>query len=79
MMKRGSQNVLPSSSPRDKPLSDRSPGLTSMKPIGAPHPEGNSQGPGSFDGSHISPEIRARLSDLTPELAAGVRRVADTK
>ena len=35
--------------------------------------------PGAPAGSHISPEIRAELGKLTPELAAGVRRVADTK
>lgn len=29
------------------------------------------------DGSHISPAIRADLGKLTPELAAGIRRVAD--
>jgi hypothetical protein len=31
------------------------------------------------DGSHISPEVRADLGKLTPELAAGVRRVADSR
>lgn len=40
-------------------------------------PEGNAQTPDSFDGSRVSPEIRNRLDDLDPELARGVRRVAD--
>jgi hypothetical protein len=41
---------------------------------------GNFQGPRPpADASHISPEVRADLGKLTPELAAGVRRVADTK
>jgi hypothetical protein len=31
----------------------------------------------NFDGSHISDDVRARLNELDPELAAGVRRVAD--
>lgn len=30
-------------------------------------------------GPHISSEVRADLGNLDPELAAGVRRVADTK
>jgi hypothetical protein len=30
-------------------------------------------------GPHISEPVRAKLKDLDPELAAGVRRVADTK
>lgn len=30
-------------------------------------------------GPHISPEVRADLGKIDPELAAGVRRVADTK
>jgi hypothetical protein len=30
-------------------------------------------------GPHISQEVREKLKDLDPELAAGVRRVADTK
>jgi hypothetical protein len=38
---------------------------------------GVSQQPGDYDGSRISPEIRARLGDLTPELAAGIRKQAD--
>jgi hypothetical protein len=30
-------------------------------------------------GPHISDAVRAKLTDLDPELAAGVRRVADSK
>jgi hypothetical protein len=30
-------------------------------------------------GPHISDAVRAKLADLDPELAAGVRRVADSK
>jgi hypothetical protein len=30
-------------------------------------------------GPHISDPVRANLKDLDPELAAGVRRVADSK
>ena len=30
-------------------------------------------------GPHISPSVREALKDIDPELAAGVRRVANTK
>jgi hypothetical protein len=35
--------------------------------------------PSAPSGPHISPEVRAKLKDLDPELAAGVRRVAGSK
>ena len=37
----------------------------------------NEQTPQSYDGSRISPEIRGQLGNLTPELAKGIRNVAD--
>jgi hypothetical protein len=40
------------------------------------HP-GNAQVPESFDNSRISPEIRQALRDQDPQIARGVRRVAD--
>jgi hypothetical protein len=42
-----------------------------------PTPPGNAQVPESFDNSRISPEIRQGLRDQDPEIAKGVRRVAD--
>jgi hypothetical protein len=41
------------------------------------YPEGPAQTPQSFDNSRISPPIRSSLRDLDPELARGVRKVAD--
>jgi hypothetical protein len=35
--------------------------------------------PAAPTGPHISDPIREKLGDLDPELAAGVRRVADAK
>jgi hypothetical protein len=35
--------------------------------------------PPSQPGTHISQAVRAALKDQDPEIAAGVRRVADTK
>jgi hypothetical protein len=38
---------------------------------------GNSQEPGNYDGSRITPEIRGDLKNFVPEIAKGVRAVAD--
>lgn len=38
---------------------------------------GNSQAPADFDRSRIAPEIRQGLKDQSPEIAAGVKAVAD--
>jgi hypothetical protein len=35
--------------------------------------------PPAPSGPHISPAVREGLKDIDPELAAGVRRVADSK
>lgn len=40
---------------------------------------GNTATTGSYDGSRITPELRGALKDLDPELAAGIRKVADAK
>jgi hypothetical protein len=37
---------------------------------------GISQLPGDFDKSRLAPEVRAGLKDQSPEIAAGIRRVA---
>jgi hypothetical protein len=37
----------------------------------------NGQPASKYDDSHLSVDVRAQLGKLTPELAAGVRRIAD--
>jgi hypothetical protein len=67
--------------PAKTPPSTPNPSQTNTYPnVGRPLPPlRNAQGPGSYDGSHLSPDVRRALSDLDPDLAAGIRRVADTK
>jgi hypothetical protein len=47
------------------------------RPPAVPPSQSAQNGQAPWDGSHASREVRAKLGDLTPELAAGVRRVAD--
>jgi hypothetical protein len=54
---------------------NKSPGPC-LGPLTVGDPRSNNDEPPA---DHISPPIRADLSKLTPELAAGVRRVANTK
>jgi hypothetical protein len=37
----------------------------------------NTQGPNDFDSSRINPAVRRALSDHSPEIREGVKRVAD--
>jgi hypothetical protein len=64
----------------------RARGTMAAQPSGAdkPSPKVESVGmtvakPPAPTGPHISQEIRSELGKLTPELAAGIRRVAGTK
>ena len=62
----------------DKYRATPNPSQTNTYPkVGTLSPLRNAQGPGSFDGSRLSPAVRAALSDLDPALAAGIRAVAD--
>ena len=56
-----------------KPLPGFGKGKDNTSPIRITNPS-----PARTDGSHISKPIRAQLGKLTPELGAGIRRVADT-